>query len=126
MSDGQWYRARVARNTPAGPAVRMQRDGPRRPSREARTPTPAGPCSGITVVPDEHDRAAELLVCGDQQVPVVAPGEALAAVAAAVIPARPGIERMLGFTIIERTRPLTATDPGQVLLARNELLMRSL
>lgn len=28
----------------------------------------------VEVVPDEHDRAAELLVCGDQQVSVVAPG----------------------------------------------------
>lgn len=40
------------------------------------------------VVPDEHNRAAELLVGHDQQVAVVAPGEAFAAVASAVIPAR--------------------------------------
>lgn len=41
----------------------------------------------VEVVPDEHDLAAELLVGGDQQVTVAAPGEALASVAAAVVPA---------------------------------------
>jgi hypothetical protein len=35
------------------------------------------------------------------------------------------IELMLGFTIIERTRPLAATDSGQVFLARTEHLIRS-
>ncbi|MFE2749039.1 hypothetical protein ACFXKX_32675 [Streptomyces scopuliridis] len=34
------------------------------------------------------------------------------------------IELMLGFTIIERTRPLAATDSGQVFLARTEHLIR--
>ncbi|MET8331556.1 hypothetical protein [Streptomyces sp. NPDC005181] len=36
------------------------------------------------------------------------------------------IERILGFTIIERTRPLAATGPGQRFLARIEHLTRSL
>ncbi|WP_328404076.1 hypothetical protein OHS70_34465 [Streptomyces sp. NBC_00390] len=36
------------------------------------------------------------------------------------------IERMVGFTIIERTRPLTTTGPGQKLLARVERLFREL
>lgn len=61
-----------------------------------RQPVPGGgelPQAGglvdVEVVPDEHDRAAELLVGGDQQVPVVAPGEAFAAVASAVVPAWP-------------------------------------
>lgn len=43
----------------------------------------------VEVVPDEHDRAAELLMGGDQQVPVVAPGEALASVPSALVPAWP-------------------------------------
>ena len=41
----------------------------------------------VEVVPDEHDRAAELSVGGDEQVAVVGPGEALASVASAVIAA---------------------------------------
>ena len=45
----------------------------------------AGGFVDVEVVPDEDDRAAELLVGGDQQVPVVAPGEALASVALAVV-----------------------------------------
>jgi hypothetical protein len=45
--------------------------------------------TSLTIVPDHHDRAAELLVCGDQQVPVVAPGEAFASVATAVVVAGP-------------------------------------
>ncbi|GAB1818422.1 hypothetical protein HerbRD11066_15860 [Herbidospora sp. RD11066] len=43
----------------------------------------------VEVVPDENDRATELLVCCDQQVPVVAPGEALAPIATAVVMAGP-------------------------------------
>jgi hypothetical protein len=36
------------------------------------------------------------------------------------------IERMIGFTIIERTRPLTGTGRGQVCLARTEPLIWSI
>ena len=43
----------------------------------------------VEVVPDEHDRAAELLMGSDEQVAVVGPGEALASVASAVVTARP-------------------------------------
>ncbi|GED83237.1 hypothetical protein TNCT6_03220 [Streptomyces sp. 6-11-2] len=32
----------------------------------------------VEIVPDHHDRAAELDVCADEQVAVVLPGEALA------------------------------------------------
>lgn len=42
----------------------------------------------VEVVPDEDDGAGELLVGGDQQVPVVAPGEALAPVTVAILPSR--------------------------------------
>lgn len=47
----------------------------------------AGGLVDVEVVPDQDDRAAELLVGGDQQVAVVAPGEALTSVAAVVVPA---------------------------------------
>jgi hypothetical protein len=43
----------------------------------------------VEVVPDQDDWAAELLVCCDQQVPVVAPGKALRLVAVAVVAATP-------------------------------------
>ncbi len=43
----------------------------------------------VEAVPDEHDRATELLAGGDQQVPVVAPGEAFAPIPAVVVLARP-------------------------------------
>jgi hypothetical protein len=33
---------------------------------------------GVEIVPDHHDRAAELDVCTDEQVAVVLPGETLA------------------------------------------------
>lgn len=43
-------------------------------------PPQVGSLVNVEVVPDGRDRAAALLMCGDQQVPVVAPGEALTAV----------------------------------------------
>lgn len=49
----------------------------------------AGGFVDVGVVPDEDDRAAGFVVGGGQQVAVVAPGEALAAVAPAVVPAGP-------------------------------------
>lgn len=45
----------------------------------------AGGLVGVEVVPDEHDRAAGLLLSGDLQVMAVAAGEALAAVTAAIV-----------------------------------------
>lgn len=51
----------------------------------------------VQVVPDEHDRAAELLVSDLQQVTVVGPGEGLASVASAVVTAGP-IDQPGAFT----------------------------
>jgi hypothetical protein len=57
----------------------------------------------LIVVPDEHDRAAELLLGDDQQVAVVAPGETLAPVPAAVVPAGP----------VDQSRPVAGFVAGQ-------------
>jgi len=61
-------------------------DGQSVPSGD-ELPHPGGEVD-VQVVPDEHDRAAELLVGGDEQVAAVGPGEALASVAPAVVAAR--------------------------------------
>lgn len=54
---------------------------------------PTGCKMDVEIVPDEHDRAAELLMGNDEQVAAVGPGEALASVMLAVIAARPVISR---------------------------------
>ncbi len=57
----------------------------------------------VEVVPDQDDRAAQLLVGGDRQIPVVAPGGALSPVAAVVVPVWP----------VDQPRPVAGLVSGQ-------------
>jgi len=57
----------------------------------------------VEVVPDEHDRAAELSVGGDEQIAVAGPGNALESVAPAVVMTRP----------VDQPRALVRLGAGQ-------------
>lgn len=64
---------------------------------------------GVEVVPDQHERAAELLVSRDEQVSAVGPGEALASVRSAVQAVPADQARRAAIEIWRRERPRTLT-----------------
>jgi hypothetical protein len=76
--------------SPLGPGRRqILNRAPAASCPTGQAPGPQRHTMMVMVVPDEDERAAELLVGGDQQVSVVAPGEAFAPVTVAVVPAGP-------------------------------------